>query len=468
MIDQGNRRVGVAQAARRHEWLPAIGPDRSARPTPAAPPDLATALLCAFLFINAILNRQFSYLKLGPMFISEVVLLLLLYAAAYRCLVGGATGRLRSPLTVLIVFYLLAGTLSLVRGLPAYGFGALKDSALAYYAVTCLVILVLVRDLGQIRRLLGAMVVGSWLAALTLLPYFVPSLYGWISRAFPLRVGAAVYLMLEFSILLRLCVGYRVPQPWRRVWTVIAVVQFALVILGRVRSAWVSLLAGLAFLFLYAPGADNPVLRRIPRPVSLGLVALPFVFAAVIVVGLLPGPWSPYLQPVVHEWSSLFEQTPENTVSYQNRDWRLAIWRSAAEQAAERPLFGTPFGEIFVPHRAVQAGYDVTEQADNEVHNSPLSVWLRMGLLGIGSFLAIQVVFFRHMHRWVHGNPDPHLRRLGTALMACVATVLVHSLSCVVLEGPYMAMPYWMILAFGMILLRRYPLAAEALQEDRP
>jgi len=440
----------VATDAAHDRWSERTG-------SPATSMDMATALLCAFLFTNAILNRQFSYLKVGPLFVSELVLLALLYGVAYRCLLGGAASRLRSPLTIAVVFFLLAGALSLARGMALHGYGALKDSALAYYAVSYFIVLVIVRRTWQVQWLLGAMVVGSWAAALTCLPYFVPSLYGWISKAFPLRVGAAVYLMLEFSIILRLCVGYRVPQPWRRVWTVMAVMQVALVILGRVRSAWVSLLAALLFLFLYAPGADNPVLRRIPRPVSAGFVLLPFLLVALIVVGMLPGPWSPYLQPVVNEWWSLFEETPENTMSYQNRDWRLAIWQSAAEQASEAPVFGIPFGHIFIPHRAVEAGYDITENADNEVHNSPLSIWLRMGLLGIGSFLVIQAVFFRKMHRWVRGSPDPYHRRLGTALMACVVTVLVHSLSCVVLEGPYMAMPYWMILGFGMVLVRLYP-----------
>jgi len=286
---------------------------------------------------------------------------------------------------------------------------------------------------------------------------FHSSLHAWVVAAFPMRVSAASNLMMEICVVLCICLGPSVRRRWNAWWMWVSAVQVMLVVVGMVRSAWVSLAVVLAFLAVYRPRGAESILggavHRFSVQHRLGAAALGCLLAAPLALGV----WGDRVQSIRDEWNSMFVQTTRNQISFQNAQWRLAMWASAFEQFAANPLMGMPFGQIFVPHRVREAGYHYSLAEDNEIHMSPLSIGLRMGLPGAISFMCIVAVSLLSLHQWICGCADAHLRRLGVGLLACQIMVLAHSLSCVMLEGPYVGMLFWLLLAMGVVLQCRYP-----------
>ena len=415
------------------------------------------AILCAFVLLTAALNRQFSYVRLGPLYISEVVLLVLLLDAAVLCVAGARRGWLRTPLTVPVVLYLLAGAVSLARGLPEYGYGALKDSALAYYGLTFFAGVVLIRGREDIERVLVALVAGAWIATALVALVLLPAAHEWVTSSFPKRVSTASNLAMEISMVLCVCLGWRVHPKWRAVWVLLSLGQVGLVVVGMVRSAWASLAVVTVFLAMYRPAGREPMLRSALRQLSLRHRAIALAVLVTLAGSLCLGVWSERAQSIRDEWDSMFVQTARNKTSFRNAQWRLAMWTSAFEQFVDSPLIGVPFGQVFIPHRVRDAGYQFSMEEDNEIHMSPLSISLRMGLFGVLSFAWIVAVSVVSLHQWIRRCTHAGLRCLGTGVLACQIMVLAHSLSCVVLEGPYMGMLFWLLLAMGVVLQRQFP-----------
>lgn len=415
------------------------------------------AILCVFVFLTASLNRQFAYVRIGPLFISEVVLLVLLLDMFVQCVAGGRQQWLRTPLSVPIVFYLLAGAVSLARGWPEHGYAAFKDSALAYYALTFFAGVVLIRGREDIERLLVVLVAGAWVATALVMLVFSPTTHEWVVRSLPKRVPTANNLMMEISLVLCICLGQFVGPRLRTWWACLSIGQVMLVVVGMVRSAWVSLGVATIFLAVYRPGGTAPLLQAAMRRLSLRHRLIAAFLLCTLAGALCLGLWSKNVVSIRDEWDSMFTQTPRNRASFQNAQWRLAMWRSAFEQFADSPLMGIPFGRVFIPHHVRRAGYQFSVKEDNEIHMSPLSIGLRMGLFGAMLFVWIVLVSVVSLHQWIRCCTHPRLRCLGTGLLACQIMVLVHSLSCVVLEGPYVGMLFWMLLAMGVVLQRQFP-----------
>jgi putative inorganic carbon (HCO3(-)) transporter len=192
--------------------------------------------------------------------------------------------------------------------------------------------------------------------------------------------------------------------PWRRVWWMLpgAAVALAALAFTYSRNAWLGLAAGALGLVLTA--------RRI-----LPIVA---VLVGVLVAGgvAMPGQVAERVRSVVN----LEDETLRD---------RVAMWRAGLSMIADRPLLGVGPGEV----RAWYQHYrrpEAIRPSTGHLHNSAIQVAAERGLLALGAWLWLWVVFFREGWRLLDrtGRAAPERRALICASLAGVAGFLVAGL----------------------------------------
>jgi len=134
------------------------------------------------------------------------------------------------------------------------------------------------------------------------------------------------------------------------------------------RGAWLGLGAGVASLL--------PMSRRGRVLLLGGLVLLPVI--------VLLGP-----KDLSHRFRSMFDPAEAGITE------RVHMWRSGMTMWRERPLLGWGPGGVKRAY-ARFAEPDAAKQRTGHVHNTPLQILVERGALGLLTWLAIWLAFYRH------------------------------------------------------------------------
>jgi O-antigen ligase len=142
-----------------------------------------------------------------------------------------------------------------------------------------------------------------------------------------------------------------------------------------------------------------------------------------------------------------------------NVRWRLAYWKFIVQESAHRPLLGTGFGHA-ANFRWSNILYDARRGAaadPNDVtppHNSFLNVLFRTGLVGFVPLIALIGVAIWRTARELRRPLALERRALLVGFASLLAYALVIANFNVALEGPYMGMFFWTILAVLLLAPR--------------
>lgn len=156
------------------------------------------------------------------------------------------------------------------------------------------------------------------------------------------------------------------------------------------RQTWVAVIPALAVAFAAFRLAIGGGLPR-PRPAMLaGLLAL-------LVVLLVASPWEGAWERTQSEWGRVEDMlagTPNPESS--STTIRLAQWRFAAGQIAERPLIGHGGGATgyLLQHSSVP---EFAREDYGHVHNGYLELLVQYGLIGFGLWLAAMAILIRQI-----------------------------------------------------------------------
>jgi O-antigen ligase len=110
--------------------------------------------------------------------------------------------------------------------------------------------------------------------------------------------------------------------------------------------------------------------------------------------------------------------------------YRIRVWQSTAHIIADYPLTGIGLDQFLYRFRGEYIMPDAWEEPDlSHPHNVFLDFWVRLGLLGVGWFITIQVIFWRRMRRWYSlTSRDPLLRAIVVGGMGAMLNLLAHGL----------------------------------------
>lgn len=404
-------------------------------------------ILCGWLLIGYIVgNRGFAQVMPAPGLPLLPAEIALLCAGAWRLIIGAFERRVpfaNDGLNWAILLWLVVGTVRVAFDVPRFGFLAVRDYAMVYYAAFFFLVQHMGRSDDARRYLLGCAVVGCIL--------LVPS-YALYS-AFPdfflrhLTVHGMPLIFYKGDLLNTflgigsLLVFFTARGRWQPFAWVLAAGMFVYVAGGENRAALLGL--GVACLILV-------LARRWAFPalqVATAIVALLLVTGLAIVGDVA---WAERkLEGVRDRVRSLADfrgleryQSEESGNKGANNRFRAIWWAKVVEETwAGNPAFGLGFG-------ADLAGGFVAEyfpESDEEFsarspHNIFLTVFGRMGVAGLIVWLLVCGQLARHGWRALRREDPP-----GWALWGSLAVMLASATFGVVLEGPMGAVPFWIL-----------------------
>jgi hypothetical protein len=396
-------------------------------------------------------NRGFAQLFLLPNFPllpAEAGLLVCTPMLIFRMAFKQAAALRRDGLNLAILAWMLLGAARLPFDLHQYGFVALRDSAMVYYACFFFIAQAFCRHDASRSLLRRAMQFAFLLlpvvsVALSLAPEFFLTMFTW--RGVPLIYHkgdlVATYLASGFFLFWAMR-----ETGAHRAWLIPAAVCLLMSpTVGSPRAAMFST-------------AMVTIIWLLARRLRLLLFQVGVVTAGLATVLLV---W------VFHENKDLRETTAysvyEHAISIvdfegkgtylhaetgdpgNNNRFRLVWWNSVAQETLEKsPVFGLGFGADLAAR--FLADYNLVEAEDfvtRSPHSVIMTVFGRMGLLGLGLFLTIAVMMARST--W------PAIRRRDFDAMGLWSVTWILWFSAcfgVVLEGPMGAVVFWT--ALGM------------------
>lgn len=390
-----------------------------------------------------------------PLYVGEAVLLaswviLFLSWLVTRGRIDSDISVLRSFLPVFGLWYVF-GVISLVRGLSIDVVETLRQSAMVYYSVFFFFVPLVLRDLKRVEYAVfcfllttALLVIPTSIEILTpgLIP-FLPQLMG-VAGARSTFFGMAIFLEI---LLLR--------EHGRRFrWGLTGLLfwQIALIVLEQVRSVWVGMAAAIVFMYLLLPW--------IPHVRSIGFrlvarIALSFLLLLVGLFAVAPA----LVEELASNAKAIVAFDSMETVRAKTAMMRVEMWQDAAQGIRQNLVWGIGFGTPFyLPSLEARGWTDPSQERAGKgydyLHNTHITVLLRMGLLGFFAWSLIVWKFLKSSIRSLKKMQNPRLRVYITWVVLSAVLVLVASSGLPLLETPYVAVPFWLLLGLGLAILR--------------
>ncbi len=109
--------------------------------------------------------------------------------------------------------------------------------------------------------------------------------------------------------------------------------------------------------------------------------------------------------------------------------FRVALWKSTLDLIRDHPLFGVGPDNFLYAYRDRYLRPEAwQESALSHPHNFILDFAARLGLIGLGAFIWIQISFWRIAYRLAHITTEPMTRALAIGLSASMVDFLAHGL----------------------------------------
>lgn len=405
-------------------------------------------ILCGWLLIGYIVgNRGFAQLMPSPALPLLPAEVGLLVAGGWRVLEAAFTRRLPfrpDALNWALLAWLVAGTARFVFDAPRFGFTAVRDFALVYYAAYFFLVQEMGRDAAARRYLLGCAVAACLLLAPTYAAYsFQPDFF---LRQLTIGGTPLIFykgdLLNTFFALGALLLFFCARGRWQVAGAVASAGFFVHVAGGDNRASLAGLVA--ASLILLLAG-------RWRFPLWQGAVA---ALALLALLGLASSGSSPWAERKVAGLTDRvrsfvdFEgvrayRSEESGHKGDNNRFRLIWWNKVIEETwQENPVFGRGFGADLAAGFVQEYYPDSDEQfSARSPHNVSLTIFGRMGLVGLALWLIVLAALARRGWHTLRRQDDP----AGWALWGSLAIVLVSASFGVVLEGPMGAVPFWIL-----------------------
>jgi len=458
----------------------------------------AEFLFYTYLFGTLSFGRAFSVFHVNtpffPIFVTEVFLLLNIPLILYKY---NSLVRLPRLFLIVLSIFFVFGCFYLGVALLANRMFALRDITIFVYILFLPITFINLNTLNKFTHFIW---VAIFCNVISLFLYHCMLL-----GAYPLEL---IRVFLEASKGFNLCLYYGITSSFiialyrhinSRIYRLLALVLLSLniytIIMGSISSVWFAVLSMLIFLFL--------ILKR--RFLKLLLFFVPIVVITASVVfyfndKIMPSICSTRLSGEIAGFNMLFRdiingktevnvfrnvgsvsevsnvKTPINLSKYtarpydqwvlamgaarvnsevgavfgaDNIKWRRGIWRKTLGFALQSPLIGKGFG--------VYPDYGATSPAEHlpgiylyadiiPVHNHILTIFFKMGALGLGLFLFTNIYVFAYALRYLKRCSMETMKSLLIALLG--ALICWHALALLfdVIDSPPTSVFLWIII----------------------
>ena len=362
---------------------------------------------------------------------------------------------LRDAVNVTLLLWMAVGTSRLFFGVREHGFTAIRDYALVYYGAFFYLAQHVARDQAAARFLQGSVLFacGALLVVHPLYSQFTEFFVGTLAiRGFPL-IYFKDDLVGNFMAMGSLLFFVRFEEKRRLMWLILSLALAGLMLLTNSRSSMVGLAVGALWLGLAGRWRFAGTLTATAIVMAVALV---FV-AEVQGESWRQTPLHRVYERVVSIADPLGHRTYQSEDSFKgdNNVFRMVWWRAAvAETIDTNRWFGLGFGHDLAARFVRQYLPEAEDFTARSPHNVLITVFARMGIVGIVGFLALLVAMALRTWRALR---DPEITFTSGAWWAAAWVILVCACFGVVLEGPMGAVIFWTILGLANARMHHRP-----------
>jgi hypothetical protein len=422
-------------------------------------------LLLVYLAGITIFGKGPTYIGVEPLFWGEIVLALSVWWALRRWhRVSLRTAESRT-LTAFVCCFILVGAVETAIDYPVWGLNALRDSAVWYYSLFYFVGLVIASS----RE--SATFVSRWkLFWVIAIPWGVAEFLSdhRLSALSPVLPGSRGVQMLSNSTSelaqsiglgsLLLIYDPGIARRWLGTFPriLLAGAGLAIVLTFTGRGARLAVLAALVVLLaVNLVQRSGRVLRRRLSAIFLILVAaLGIAFASGSdIVSILS----------LDRFQEISLGGVEGTA-----EWRSEWWSGIYDEVmSKNPAFGLGFGDALVEYNPLVETTDMSALTARAPHNFNVTIFARMGF--IGAFIwsgilmfGILIPLFRIM---TPASPAATIEaKYRSFWIIAIIAAWINSSFGVLMEGPVMGIPFWLIL--GLLSIKP-PLSPKVVRSSR-
>lgn len=408
-------------------------------------------VLGALLFGYLVGNRGFAQLMPTarlPLLPAEIGLVL----AGGWMIVQSARERTlpfrRDLLNAGVLAWLIVGTGRVLFDVKPFGFVALRDYAMVYYAAFFFIAQHAATGDGA-RFLLRVLILAA--IAQPIAAVLVEAFPDFFLTTFAVRGVPLIYFKGDLALTFTAVSAFvllLLPRGGHRFWAwPLATVELLYVIGGDNRASMLGALTGLAWLALSR-------LRRLVWSQAAVMAAALFVLSALALIG--EQPWARQkFHGLLERVASLTDFSGRGTYSHEesgvkgdNNRFRAIWWRTVIDDTLDQnPVFGLGFGYDLARNFLREYNPDMAEDfTARSPHSIVVSAFGRMGFAGLLVLLALVAVLAVRTWR-IMRQPDADPTTLG--LWACVWVIFVSACFGVVLEGPMGAVVFWTLLGLA-------------------
>jgi O-antigen ligase/polysaccharide polymerase Wzy-like membrane protein len=407
-------------------------------------PELLLVVWFAAILSN---GRWLTYHKVGPLYVTEPLLVLLVLGLAIRRLVNERSPSdwfarrptLRFLLLLSAIVWVPAAVGLLIRT-NTYDAVTGRNFALIVYVIFAL----LIASVTDLSRSYRAWFVGILLGSGIALGLVITGHAGQTSFTSTGAVRVAAYTFLfAFGIAPLVLIAAAREGLIRPMYAAAATTPFLVgLVFVNHRSAWLAFVVSSAIVFG----------KRLTPPILVGLLAVVAVLAFVLT------------HQVQRESIIGQEIARAKTIASTNDPnarFRLDFWRVAMERSIQSPIIGAgfdPFPPEIVPPETLSDPFP-------SPHNSFVSIGYRIGFIPLLLLLVLLAHLVIRGFRASMDRPDPRDRATCTALAAIVVYAGISSSFNVFLEAPYAGPLFWT--AVGLLAYAVYSRPFESAQ-SRP
>ncbi len=364
--------------------------------------------------------------------VSEILLVAVVFALIIRVIWSGNPEIMHGRWRFAVGYFVLAGIAAAVfADFPKFALRDFRTVLLEPVAFFVVLVSVL-RDRSDVRRLLAALVTGATLLALVALVLaptgafvgetVLPRLRGTFGS--PNNLG----LVLERAVPVALALVFSA-RTRRTPWMAALLILLVVLLLTWSRGAWLGCLLGVAVAsvhFWRRSSVGSKILQMFGGFVLIGFAVLTLGFDRL----------------------ALFLRIGDGGVAS-----RLSIWDAGWRMIRDHLVFGVGPDNFLSHYRAYMRPDAWREPNISHPHNLLLDAWLSIGLFGLLAFLLAVALFWTtwaRSRRLSNGQPDPFAWGIAGAMAAGLAHGLVdHGYFL-----PELAVYFWVLVA-AVVVLRR-------------
>jgi O-antigen ligase len=401
---------------------------------------------------TAAFTRDFSKLRIGPLYITEICMALLLVNVgtllAHKKAALLPANRLARQTVYMVIAYIMYGALRFGIDLASSAFGdllpSLRNFAIVYYASFSVLGWVVIQgpdSRAVIRNILTAIALVSTIASLWTVIKYMLGLPLWVDDTEfdvtkVIAGHAVVFAMLSLLVELNVLWLYKTASAGRRFISVIVLLLNILYIyLSGHRSALIACGIGIITMILSVKFQLRDHLHS--------KVRWRWVICALLIAVVGSYILSSHLQEFTLKYRTMLDPLAEI-----NAAWRAAYWLNVFTLWRSAPITGVGFSHDFYDEEP----FHVYPFEHYDPHNSYLALLARTGVCGLLLVLVTVFVFSRLMIQVLRHAGSYQIVFLASCLLSCFVTVGTFASFNVTLESPYHAIFFWLIVGMGIAL----------------